>query len=112
MSACAGRARYEEAQNRAWKRGDRFKMFWDAPDTPGVGMWWHGVVRGRVQRDRFDPLRDSPWEALRVRWDRCLPHLKRALCKALPLARSSSDPSPSQNPLIHPSAARGIKWHA
>ncbi len=45
-------------------------MFWDAPETPGVGMWWHGIVRGRVQRDRFDPLRDSPWEALRVRWDR------------------------------------------
>ncbi|KAK9916851.1 hypothetical protein WJX75_007876 [Coccomyxa subellipsoidea] len=63
------RARYEEAQKRAWRRGNRFKMFWDAPETPGVGIWWHGVVRGRVQRDRFDPLRDSPWEALRVRWD-------------------------------------------
>ncbi|CAL8466728.1 g6264 [Coccomyxa elongata] len=63
------RARYDEAQKRQWRRGNRFKMFWDAPETPGVGMWWHGVVRGRVQRDRFDPLRNSPWEALRVRWD-------------------------------------------
>jgi len=41
-------------------------MFWDAPDTPGVGMWWHGVVRSKVQRDRFDPLFNSPWAALPV----------------------------------------------
>lgn len=73
----APRARYDEAQKRQWRRGNRFKMFWDAPETPGVGMWWHGVVRGRVQRDRFDPLRDSPWEALRVRWDRCTLACKR-----------------------------------
>jgi hypothetical protein len=56
---------------QGWKRGDRFRMFWDAPDTPGLGAWWHGCVRSRVQRDRANPLRNSPWEALRVRWDRC-----------------------------------------
>ena len=44
-------------------------MWWEAPDTPGVGMWWTGAVLGRVQRDRFDPRRSSPWEALRVKWD-------------------------------------------
>ena len=64
------RARYEDAVRRNWRRGDRFRMFWDAPETPGLGMWWHGCVRGRVQRERWHPLRSSPWEALRVRWDR------------------------------------------
>jgi hypothetical protein len=65
------RARYEESMRRRWKRGDRFKMFWESPDEPGQGLWWHGVVRGQVQRDRFDTMRASPWEALRVRWDWC-----------------------------------------
>lgn len=55
--------------NERWKRNDRFKMFWDSPEDPGNGSWWTGVVRGQLSRDRFNPLRHSPWEALKVRWD-------------------------------------------
>ncbi len=63
------RTRYDESLRLNWRRGKRFRMWWEAPDTPGIGTWWTGTVLGRVQRDRFDPRRSSPWEALRVKWD-------------------------------------------
>ena len=53
----------------AWSAGDRFRMFWDMAGTPGLGHWYTGRVLGRVERDARDPMRSSPWEALRVIWD-------------------------------------------
>ena len=66
-TAC--RAKYDASLKLNWRRGKRFRMWFEHPDNPGTGEYWSGTVLGRVQRDRFDPRRSSPWEALRVKWD-------------------------------------------